>query len=66
MKELQDIATLTTVAEQVAYWAPDLDFRKFAEAPKVILRKIFWLYKLKTHKGIFKSVYLKEININSI
>ncbi|CAL1151400.1 unnamed protein product [Cladocopium goreaui] len=28
---LEDIATLTTVAEQVAYWAPDLDFRKFAE-----------------------------------
>ncbi|CAJ1387157.1 unnamed protein product [Effrenium voratum] len=28
---LEDIGTLATVAEQVAYWAPDLDFRKFAE-----------------------------------
>jgi len=28
---LEDVATLATVAEQVAYWAPDLDFRKFAE-----------------------------------
>ncbi|CAK9014207.1 unnamed protein product [Durusdinium trenchii] len=28
---LEDIETLTAVAEQVSYWAPDLDFRKFAE-----------------------------------
>eukprot|EP00418_Pyrodinium_bahamense_P054576 CAMPEP_0179178038 /NCGR_PEP_ID=MMETSP0796-20121207/88061_1 /TAXON_ID=73915 /ORGANISM="Pyrodinium bahamense, Strain pbaha01" /LENGTH=287 /DNA_ID=CAMNT_0020881611 /DNA_START=102 /DNA_END=962 /DNA_ORIENTATION=+ len=28
---LEDVSTLSIVAGQVAFWAPDLDFRKFAE-----------------------------------
>lgn len=28
---LEDVSTLSIVASQVAYWSPDLDFRKFAE-----------------------------------
>jgi len=28
---LEDVQTLSTIAEQVAYWSPDLDFRKFTQ-----------------------------------